>query len=320
MPRIYPIIILLLLLMLPLSCGEPRQPFSQDTAELLVAVTPEGVLAHERRFQEIAAENGGSRAAGTPGYDASVRYVAQSLADAGYDVSVQRFEIPPSEESGRERQRTANVIADAKFGSEDRTVMVGAHLDSVEVGPGINDNGSGAATVLEVAIQTSRLGIETPDRLRFAFWGAEEIGLLGSRHYVESLTESEVEDLDAYLNFDMVGSPNYVRMVYGSGEPEEVLAEYFASRGLEFERISFRGRSDHAPFAEAGVPTGGLFSGASGRKSEEEAETYGGEAGEPYDECYHRSCDDLDNLDAEALDEMSDAAAHATLTLARDGR
>ncbi|MDP9424544.1 MAG: M20/M25/M40 family metallo-hydrolase [Actinomycetota bacterium] len=223
-----------------------------------------------------------------------------------------------------ENRRTTNVIAETKSGDEDGTVVVGAHLDSVSKGPGINDNGSGSATILEIARQMSELGIKPRKKVRFAFWGAEELGMLGSKHYVERLSEGEVDEIGAYLNFDMLGSPNYVRFVYdgssgpfGSGNVEEVFMDYFSSQNLEARTDStLEDRSDHGPFAEEGVPVGGLFTGAEGTKTEEEAALFGGEAGEPHDPCYHEACDTVENLDPRALDEMSDAAAHATLVLA----
>jgi len=217
-----------------------------------------------------------------------------------------------------EARVSSNVIADTPQGRADRTLVVGAHLDSVIGGPGINDNGSGSATVLEIALQMSRLGIEPGNRVRFAFWGAEELGLLGSKHYVDHLPKDEVRDIAAYLNFDMVGSPNFVRNVYeGPDVTEKVFTDYFATRGIRVEvNSALDGRSDHVPFEARGIPTGGLFSGAEGIKTGEEAAAFGGEAGAAHDPCYHRACDDLGNLDENALNQFSDAAAHATVALA----
>jgi len=213
-------------------------------------------------------------------------------------------------------------------------VVVGAHLDSVIEGPGINDNGSGTSTILEIAEEMSELGYTKKNKLqrqvRFAFWGAEENGLLGSEYYVENLTANQLSKIYANLNFDMLGSPNYVRFVYdgdgsdsdpagppGSGQIESIFTEYFESQGLESEPTEFSGRSDYGPFIAVGIPAGGLFSGAEGIKTPEQAAIYGGTAGEPYDPCYHEACDDITNLSTRALFELGDAAAHATLTLAR---
>ncbi len=232
-----------------------------------------------------------------------------------------------------ETRKTQNVIADTPRGRADRTVVVGAHLDSVLEGPGINDNGSGTSTILEVALQMSELGIRPENRVRFAFWGAEESGLLGSEHYVANLPERRLDQIALNLNFDMLGSPNYVRFVYdgdgsdspddvvipaGSAKIEQVFNRYFAAKGLETEPTDFDGRSDYGPFIAVGIPAGGLFTGAEGIKTEEEAEIYGGTAGEQYDPCYHEACDDISNLSVEALNEMSDGVAHATLTYAED--
>jgi Zn-dependent M28 family amino/carboxypeptidase len=227
-------------------------------------------------------------------------------------------------------RKTVNVIADSPTGDTNKTVVVGAHLDSVPEGPGINDNGSGSATILEIAEEISRLKLKPRQQLRFAFWGAEELGLLGSEHYVASLSDDDFSKIYANLNFDMVGSPNYVRFVYdgdgsptgtegppGSAQIENVFNSYFASQNLASEPTAFDGRSDYGPFIEAGIPAGGLFSGAEGIKTAEEAAIYGGTAGEPYDSCYHQACDTINNLNTKALNELGDAAAHATWTLAK---
>ncbi len=208
--------------------------------------------------------------------------------------------------------------------------MVGAHLDSVTEGAGINDNGSGSSVLLEIATEMAKLKTQPRQMVQFAFWGAEEGGLLGSEHYVDSLSDINLRKIKANLNFDMLGSPNYVRFVYdgdgsdtpvegpaGSGEIESVFTDYFASQGLESEPTEFSGRSDYGPFIAVGIPAGGLFTGAEGVKTEEQAAIYGGTAGEWYDPCYHQACDDISNLSMDALNEMGDAAAHATWTLAR---
>ncbi len=228
-----------------------------------------------------------------------------------------------------ETRTTTNVIADTPTGGTDRVVLVGAHLDSVAEGPGINDNGSGTAAILEIAIQMSKLGIKPTNQVRFAFWGAEESGLWGSQRYVDSLTHQARKRISLNLNFDMVGSPNFVRFVYdgdgsafgtdgpsGSGRIEQVFKEYFASQGLATEPTEFDGRSDYEAFINAGIPAGGIFTGAEGIKTAAQAAVYGGTAGAAYDPCYHQACDTITNLSSTALSQMSDAAAHATLTFA----
>jgi len=452
-----------------------------NTKKLRTAVTVNGILQHERALQRIANDNGGTRASGTPGYDASVAYVETRLKQAGYNVKIQEFtfpffrvledavlaqvtptptdyetgtfdysgsgdvtgivvpidlQIPPapvegSSTSGCEAadfpaappgpavaliqrgfctfevkaqnaaaagydaviifnegqpgrtdlligtvsspqtlpvvglsfadasalnaqtqagpvtvrvststevdpvRKTYNVIADQKKKAKSKdVVIVGAHLDSVIEGPGINDNGSGTAAILEIAEEMAELGYTKKNKLqrqvRFAFWGAEEANLLGSEYYVEQLTENQQAKIYANLNFDMLGSPNYVRFVYdgdgsdtptagppGSDAIEKIFTDYLTSQGLASEPTAFDGRSDYGPFIAVGIPAGGLFSGAEGIKTAEEAVTYGGTAGAPYDPCYHQACDTINNLSTKALFELGDAAAHAVLTLAR---
>ncbi|HEX5906830.1 MAG TPA: M20/M25/M40 family metallo-hydrolase, partial [Propionibacteriaceae bacterium] len=468
-----------------LSVGllSPTQALAIDqvnTEKLLKAVTVNGILQHERAFQRIANDNDGTRASGTPGYDASADYVVKKLRKAGYKVKRQTFTFPffrelepaelsvtspnsrdivtatftysgsgqimgpvvptndiviqpgaePSSTSGCEAtdfpaapsgpaialiqrgtctfqvkvenaaaagydaviifnegqagrtellpgtlgepqsipavgisfadgrtlyeetqdgtvtarvststendpdRETVNVIADSPRGKiNGQTIVIGAHLDSVTAGPGINDNGSGSATILEIAEQLAALKYtnKLQRQVRFAFWGAEELGLFGSEHYVDSLSEAQLDKIYANLNFDMVGSPNYVRFVYdgngdsdddapagppGSDTIEEIFTKYFADQGLASEPTAFDGRSDYGPFIAAGIPAGGLFSGAEGLKTAQQAAVYGGTAGVAYDECYHQACDTISNLNSKALSELGDAAAHATLTLA----
>src|SRR5215216_2820474 len=233
-----------------------------------------------------------------------------------------------------EERTTSNVIADYPGGRTDRTLIVGAHLDSVPVGPGINDNGSGVAGILEIALQMRKLHIKPTNHVRFAFWGAEESSppMWGSQAYLEELSKAKRKDIARYLNFDMIGSPNFVRFVYdgdgptlplgrpapeGSGQIEKVFLDYFASQNLATEPIPFDGRSDYQSFFDEGIPAGGAISGAEGIKTPEQAAIYGGTAGEPYDSCYHQACDTINNLNKTSIEQLADGAAHATLTLAQ---
>lgn len=461
----------------------PAEPAGQIKARerLLKAVTVDGVMKHEKALARIAKQNDGTRASGTPGYGASVRYVTTQLKKAGYKVTVQPFTYrffeetapptmartspnpttfvagtdflsmeysaggavagrlvptndviipppavpgstsgceladfptPPAADSvaliqrgtctfaqkalnaaaagyaaavifnegqpGRDEllggtlgaeepipipvlgttyalgktlyeqartgpvtvslsvtaetgeRTTRNVLADSPGGRSNNVVVIGAHLDSVPEGAGINDNGSGTSTILEVARQISRLGLSTRNKLRFAFWGAEESGLVGSTYYVANLSEKQLAQIGLNLNFDMVGSPNFVRFVYdgdGSATPddpddagppgsdliEEVFVDFFTRRGLATAPTAFDGRSDYGPFIDQGIPAGGLFTGAEGIKTEAEAAIFGGTAGQPYDPCYHQACDNLGNLSPKALDQMSDAIAYSVL-------
>jgi Zn-dependent M28 family amino/carboxypeptidase len=225
---------------------------------------------------------------------------------------------------------TYNVIADSPGGRTDRTVVVGGHLDSVYEGPGINDDGSGVGMMLETAQEMAELGIEPVNHLRFIYFSGEEQGLLGSEYYVSQLTAAELRDISVMLDYDMLASGNYARFVYdgdgsdhdiagpnGSGSIERVFADYFDSQGLAFETIPFDGRSDYDAFTTAGIPAGGIFSGAEAPKTEQQEEWYGGDAGAWLDPCYHQACDTIANLSAKSLDELGDAAAHATLTLTK---
>lgn len=237
----------------------------------------------------------------------------------------------------QEERETFNIIAETDTGRSDNVVMMGAHFDSVQEGPGINDNGSGSAALLEVAIQMAEVN-KVNNRVRFAWWGAEELGLLGSRYYVNDLVANDPEELQniaTYLNFDMVASPNYVIGVYdadestypaptgvpipeGSVASEDVFTDYFDSIGQPWVDTAFSGRSDYQAFILNGVPASGLFTGADGVKTAEQVELFGGTAGITYDPNYHSPADDIDNVSVEALDIMSDAMAHAAITLAQD--
>jgi Zn-dependent M28 family amino/carboxypeptidase len=223
---------------------------------------------------------------------------------------------------------TYNLLADLP-GRGSGAVLLGAHLDSVAAGPGINDNGSGAATILEIALQMARRPITPTNTVRFAFWGAEEIGLLGSSAHVARLDDAARRDVLMNLNFDMLGSPNFARYVYGtagsslpwpegSAEIEAAFVRHFQALGLPTLPIAIDDRSDHGPFLRAGIPSGGLFTGTSEGKTLQEAELFGGAAGQSHDPCYHRPCDTVDNIDWAVLEQNADAAAAVTLGYAMD--
>ena len=272
------------------------------------------VQAHLTALDEVAQANGGNRAHGQPGQKATIDYLKEKLDEAGFETTVQEFEASGS--------TGYNLIADWPAGDSDEVLMLGGHSDGVPAGPAINDNGTGSAALLEVALTVSEQQLSPSKKLRFGWWGAEEIGLVGSTHYVESLPEQERDKLAGYLNFDMLGSPNAGYFGYdpsdqpeGSAELQKPLDDYLTGIDVPAESTSIGGRSDHAAFADAGIPTAGLFSGAEGTMTEEQAQKWGGTAGEAYDPCYHQACDTLDNLDVEALDRLTDAVAHAVWTL-----
>jgi Zn-dependent M28 family amino/carboxypeptidase len=224
---------------------------------------------------------------------------------------------------------TYNVFAETKGGDPNNVIMVGAHLDSVNAGPGINDNGSGSAAILETAKQMAK--VKPKNKVRFAWWGAEESGLVGSIYYVNNLSLEERTKITLYLNFDMVGSPNHVFFIYdgdnsdavgagpgpaGSAEIEKTFEAFFNMSGIPFKGTDFSGRSDYGPFIANGIPSGGLFTGAEGIKTAAEAALWGGTAGVAYDPCYHQACDTYANNNDFALDVNSDAIAFATLQYA----
>lgn len=231
---------------------------------------------------------------------------------------------------------TFNILAETGTGRADNVVMLGAHLDGVPEGPGINDNGSGSAAILETAVQLAEHGGPLDNQVRFAWWGAEEVGLVGSTHYVDDLVANDPAALDqiaTYLNFDMVGSPNYVIGVYdadestypapvevppGSPETEDVFTDYFDSIGQAWVDSEFSGRSDYQAFIANGVPASGLFTGADDVKTEAEVALFGGTAGIWQDPNYHSANDDIENIDPVALDINAKAIAHATASLAAD--
>ncbi|SDU43461.1 PA domain-containing protein [Gordonia westfalica] len=440
----------------PVSTPVVAPPVGEVTpAGLAGAVTLDRVMGHVRALQQIADNHRGTRASGTPGYDASVDYVAGLLRTAGFEVTTpefgyQRFDAGPVELtaggdkidanvleysagtgdkpvtakpvevgglgctpgdypptvrdsvavvtrgectfvdkartaqaagavgvivvntepqamlgstlgpddrptipvvgiSSDDRQRvrsapevrlsvdaettpitTRNVIAETRTGSADDVVVTGAHLDSVVEGPGMNDNASGSAAVLETAL---RLGSspQVPHRLRFAFWGGEEDGLVGSTEYVRGLDTAGRRAVALYLNFDMLASPNGGYFTYdgddserkgagagpaGSDGIERVFAKFYADRGIPLGSTDFDGRSDYGPFIEVGIPSGGVLTGAERKKSEKQVEMWGGKAGEPFDPDYHSPRDTIDNVNTELLAVNSAAVAHAVATYA----
>jgi Zn-dependent M28 family amino/carboxypeptidase len=404
-------------------------------AKLMECITLEGVRAHQAAFQAIADANGGTRAAGTPGYDASVDYVVEKMEATGpftgtgygsVTAAVAPVDLalapPQASTSGCEAADFAgfpagnialiqrgtcsfgikaanaqaagaagviifnqgntplreglivgtllpdgaavtipvvggsfadgvalsqpgstayinvpapqeitqvNVIAQSKWGNPSNVVMAGAHLDSVQAGPGINDNGSGSAAILETAIQMSK--VRPTNAVRFAWWGAEESGLIGSEEYVAGLSQEEQDKIALYLNFDMVGSPNHVFFVYdgddsdfagagpgpeGSAQIEKTFEAFYTQVGEPFKGTDFSGRSDYGPFIAEGIPSGGLFTGAEGVKTAAEVELWGGTAGQQYDPCYHLACDTYANNNDHALEVNSDAIGFSVLQYA----
>ncbi|MGW8377981.1 M20/M25/M40 family metallo-hydrolase [Streptomyces sp. ODS28] len=231
------------------------------------------------------------------------------------------------------RTSTFNVLADTPTGRPDRTVVLGAHLDSVPEGPGADDNASSAAMVLETALRLAHHWPEVRHRVRFAFWGAEERGLVGSQHYVDRLDAAGRRDQALDLNFETIGAPNYARLVYdgddsegtgaGQGPPGSAAIEreftgYFAARGLPTAALDFDGRSDFGPFIAAGIPAGGGSGGYNHLKTPAWQRLFGGTAGQYLDPCYHQTCDTADGISRTLFGQFGAAMAHATGRFAQD--
>ncbi|MEV4532374.1 M28 family peptidase [Asanoa sp. NPDC049518] len=292
---------------------------------------------------------------GTLGAPVGIPAIGVSYATGEALANTPGLTVRITADTTSEVRQTENVIAESRKGDASSVVMAGAHLDAEPDTVGINDNGSGSAALLEIALQLAKT--KTPNKTRFAWWGAEEANLVGSTFYVNSLTPEQRADIALYLNFDMIASPNYILGVYdgddsaaqgspagppGSAEIEAVFQDFFADRGLPTRAADFTGRSDYGPFIAAGVdiPSGGLFTGAEVLKTAQDVADYGGVEGEQYDPCYHEPCDSLfpvrdgadaalykeldrqydmfGNLNLEALDVNSDAIATAVLTFALD--
>ncbi|MFJ9342390.1 M28 family metallopeptidase [Streptomyces sp. NPDC101733] len=226
----------------------------------------------------------------------------------------------------RENRKTFNVVAETRGGDANNTVFLGAHLDSVAAGPGINDNGSGSAGILQVAQRLASSQTKIKNKVTFAWWSAEEFGLLGSEAYVASLTPEQKKQIRLYLNFDMIASPNAAYFVYdgddsdqvgsgpgpeGSAQLERQITDFLDGQKIPHEGSDFTGRSDYGPFIEAGIPSGGTDTGAEGIKTAEQAAKFGGQAGVAYDVNYHGKGDDINNIDQKALDINVDVIANA---------
>eukprot|EP00011_Vannellida_sp_DIVA3-517-6-12_P003234 CAMPEP_0114627480 /NCGR_PEP_ID=MMETSP0168-20121206/12320_1 /TAXON_ID=95228 ORGANISM="Vannella sp., Strain DIVA3 517/6/12" /NCGR_SAMPLE_ID=MMETSP0168 /ASSEMBLY_ACC=CAM_ASM_000044 /LENGTH=512 /DNA_ID=CAMNT_0001838819 /DNA_START=5 /DNA_END=1543 /DNA_ORIENTATION=- len=223
---------------------------------------------------------------------------------------------------------TSNYLAQTKGGAMDSIIITGSHLDSVPEGPGINDNGSGSAANLEMAIQFAKLELEPVNSVIFAWWGAEELGLKGSTYYVAQLkANGGLENVALNLNYDMIGSANYFRGIYNGSQAdanirtacETITRSYegwFDEHKFAFAMTEFDGRSDYGPFLEEDIPAGGLFTGAEQLKTVEERLHFQGLANSPYDSCYHKHCDTVENINRQGLAVMADAAAQVVYDLA----
>jgi aminopeptidase S len=281
------------------------------------------LFRHLVSLQKIADQSGGNRAAGTSGYEASGRYVEDQLRAAGYKPVRQVFKYWDGDLEAE--VESFSILADTP-GNPEHTVVVGGHLDSVPEGPGINDNASGVAAILEIARWMADSKVKPVNRVRFALWGAEEVDLTGSQHYVDELDQREIEQTVVNLNVDMIASPNGGRFVHdgdgssfgqpgpsGSEHIERLFLGYFTQNSLAADATRFDGGSDYDAFNQAGIATGGLFTGDVGEKTSDEVQKFGGTEREDHDPCYHESCDDINNVDEGLLKEMAGALGYVTL-------
>ncbi|KAF2262228.1 aminopeptidase-like protein Y [Lojkania enalia] len=219
---------------------------------------------------------------------------------------------------------TVNIIAQTTEGDTENVVMLGAHSDSVAEGPGINDDGSGSLSLLEVATQLTKYSVN--NAVRFAWWAGEEEGLLGSDYYVYALPEEENKKIRLFMDYDMMGSPNFAYQIYnatnalnpeGSEELRDLYIAWYEEQGLNYTFIPFDGRSDYDGFIRNGIPGGGIATGAEGIKTKKEQEQFGGKAGDWYDPCYHQLCDDVGNVNMTAWVVNTKLIAHSVATYAR---
>ncbi|KAK1570111.1 peptidase family M28 [Colletotrichum navitas] len=219
--------------------------------------------------------------------------------------------------------QTTNILAQTLEGDQDNCVMLGGHSDSVAEGPGINDDGSGSLSLLEIATQLTKFSVN--NCVRFAWWAGEEEGLLGSDYYVSVLSPEENQKIRLFMDYDMLGSPNYAYQIYnatnavnptGSEELRDLYVDWYKAHDLPYTFIPFDGRSDYDAFIRNGIPGGGIATGAEGVKTKEEAKLFGGKAGDWYDPCYHQLCDDVSNVNLTAWEINTKLVSHSVATYA----
>jgi Zn-dependent M28 family amino/carboxypeptidase len=292
-------------------------PF-QTKAELAQAAGAAGLIIMNQGTEDQTGTFGGrlSIQAAIPVLGVTAE-IGRKLAEAARDSSRSQVRLKIEAQTGT--RSTRNVLAE-RGETSGSLVVVGAHLDSVPEGPGMNDNASGSAAILETALRLAKEpAAGTP--IRFGFWGAEERGLVGSRHHLDALSDEERRRIRFYINLDMVGSPNFGRFIQLSQTERtaetagiiQTFTDHFEAQNLPVEERARNQRgfgSDDAAFAAKTIPTLGLFTGAGNPKSDEHAARFGGQAGQPYDPCYHKACDAAENVDRAVLGQMTDALTH----------
>ncbi|WP_411577502.1 M28 family peptidase [Streptomyces sp. Je 1-4] len=295
----------------------PGAPANGPTADSTSAVDAPDidvakVQAHLTELNNIATRNGGNRKSSGQGYRDSVAYVKNKLQAAGYTVTEQPCT------SGCASGAGPNLIAEWPQGDATKVYMFGSHLDGVGAGPGINDNGSGSAALLETALTLAEQHPAMASRVRFGWWTDEEQGLNGSDFYVGSLSSAERSKIKAYYNFDMIASTNGGYFInHVNSTAAQPMKAYWDSLGLQpEENTEGAGRSDDYSFEQAGIPTSGYAMGAGARKTSAQAAKWGGTANRAYDPCYHQSCDTTGNINATGLNRSVDGIAYTLWNLA----
>ncbi|KAI5965173.1 APE3 [Candida pseudojiufengensis] len=246
-------------------------------------------------------------------------YIDKLIQDPNY-----KFETTLYIDSYVKNITTLNVIADTVFGDHDNIVGLGAHSDSVAAGPGINDDGSGTLSLLEVAKQLTKFKIN--NAVRFGFYSGEEAGLLGSLYYSDHLSSIENSKLRLFMDYDMMASPNFEYEIYdannkdhpnGSGDLKDLYVNWYKDHGLNYTFVPFDGRSDYVGFINHGIPAGGIATGAEGVKNAKSKEKFGGEINKWFDPCYHQLCDDLNNVNYTAWELNTQLIGHSVATYAK---
>jgi len=268
-----------------------------------------------------------------PGYYQQLK-IPVGVIDKDADAALRRTNAPVRLvlDSKPVMVKSRNVVAQTKAGDTKNMVVAGAHLDSAARSPGLNDNGSGVAALLETA---TALGAQPriTNAVRFVFWGSEAEG---PTKYVGGLAGDQLDDIALYLGVDMLGSPNAGYFTYdgdqsgtpnpdippqtvpvGSAGLERTLSGYLNLGGARSADMPLSRVADYSPFLAAGVPIGGLTSGWSQRKTEVQARLWGGQAGVAFDPNYHTPRDNIDNIDRKALSVMGQAIAYAVSSYAQ---
>ncbi|NUS52474.1 MAG: M28 family peptidase, partial [Nocardioidaceae bacterium] len=263
------------------------------------------VKTHLTELNNIATQNGGNRRSTSAGYRASVAYVKGKLSAAGFTVTEQPCGSPCVSGAG------PNLIAEWPGGNADNVYMFGSHLDSVGAGPGINDNGSGSASILEVALTLARLNPTMLNKVRFGWWTDEDQGLNGSEFYVTQLSATERAKIKAYYNFDMVASTNGGYFINNITTAQSApMKAYWDSLGLQpEENVEGAGRSDDASFKAVGIPSSGYATGAGAVKKASQVTKWGGTT-TSFDPCYHKACDTTANISDTHLNRSADGIAY----------